>query len=514
MTNCLQDKQEVLDCFIKDNFLEEEIAELEDDERPVWEDIDTKEVIKEIQQKDVLSGLPQDKKLIFGDKYTGSQSQSDTRSTDSKSDKTLSQGVDFSRLSLESETPEGYHPSLEQYYATVNLFNQQKFENPNVNPNLNPNFQNYLTSQQLNTMKTQNLSPQQQQAFYAQMMKAYQQQQQGLQGNFMSYQLPQFKREAPKQQPRINPTLPSFLFRYFCQDYDEKIWYYIDLQQKIQGPFSGKMMDEWYQNGHLPLDLNVTMGKNNGFRTLKELAEIVINGVLSGPTQESPKVSNPQLQAQMAMQQQMQMNEIMKQKLLAEQQNLAKKSSISDLDNPNYSPYSNQGYNKYPQGYGNINQPDYANMQGYYGKVNPNLIQQQQKQQIPTNYLQQKTPIQQPYPYQQGHLQNMQSMQQQKNPGGYPSMQQQNPNINYGMSQQQKVQQFGGMNIPLTGNPNDISLQLKGMLGLLGNTNNQSQNVSGGNIPSSSSKSNQQGNTQIPPRIDTSDFPTLGEASK
>lgn len=44
---------------------------LEDEARPEWEDLDTNQVIKEIQQKDVLSNIPQDKRTIFGAKFQG-----------------------------------------------------------------------------------------------------------------------------------------------------------------------------------------------------------------------------------------------------------------------------------------------------------------------------------------------------------------------------------------------------------------------------------------------------------
>mmetsp|Transcript_30731 Transcript_30731/g.27938 ORF Transcript_30731/g.27938 Transcript_30731/m.27938 type:complete len:85 (-) Transcript_30731:1631-1885(-) len=42
----------------------------EDDDNPVWEDVDTKQVIQDIQKKDFLGMLPQDKKAIFGENTT------------------------------------------------------------------------------------------------------------------------------------------------------------------------------------------------------------------------------------------------------------------------------------------------------------------------------------------------------------------------------------------------------------------------------------------------------------
>lgn len=69
---------------------------------------------------------------------------------------------------------------------------------------------------------------------------------------------------------------PPAIFKFFSADQDEKIWYYLDLQNKLQGAFSAKMMDEWYSNGHLPMELKVTLGRNNEFRTLRDLADTLI----------------------------------------------------------------------------------------------------------------------------------------------------------------------------------------------------------------------------------------------
>jgi len=71
------------------------------------------------------------------------------------------------------------------------------------------------------------------------------------------------------------------------------------------------------------------------------------------------------------------------------------------------------------------------------------------------------------------------------------------------------AQDFG-----LKGNVQDISTQLKGMLGLLpGNMAGFDKNNNTGSMTSSYSKTSQQNTNQKPPPIDTSDFPSLNEAS-
>jgi hypothetical protein len=440
------------------------------------------------------------------------------------------------------------------------------------------------------------------------MMKAgypnnQQQQQQG--GNFMTNQLPPFKREAPKHKP--NPSIPSFIFRYFSQDYDDKVWYYIDLQKKVQGPFSGKMMDEWYYNGHLPLELHVTMGKNNGYRSLKELAEMIVNRSLS-----EEQTANQEMQANknnFQSQQQTQstnVNEILKNrpdlaKLMAEQQKqqeiakmmaeqqkqqISTKGSLdqytskggsldqfgskTSLDqDPNYSQYTGS-YNKipsqgfigtsenvqtksYPYGYNQQQQQQQPGVsyQGFYqGDTNmkmtyhqqQQLLQQQREQQL---LQQQKLASQQlqgqqlqgqvkkTYPTQVTNPNYQGGIQQQTyQMGGSTTTTTQNPNVgtsnigSYGMQttqstktqqqqqQQQQLQQLqqqmqmqqlqqqyqqatnSSQNMNMEGTPNDIASQLKDMLGLM--------------------KVQQQMDSQkqvIPPRIDTSDFPSLNEAS-
>jgi len=118
-------------------------------------------------------------------------------------------------------------------------------------------------------------------------------------------QLPQYKRDPQREmmgagpggpspggqqgyprQEKINPSYPSFIFKYFSPNYEDKLWYYIDLQKRVQGPFTGKTMDEWYSNGHLPLTLNVTIGRNSGYKSIKDLADLIVSRTIQGDEYE------------------------------------------------------------------------------------------------------------------------------------------------------------------------------------------------------------------------------------
>lgn len=109
------------------------------------------------------------------------------------------------------------------------------------------------------------------------------------------------KRESPGSFTNIPKVLPpSIVFKYFSPNYDDKVWSYVDLEGKLQGPFSGRTMDEWYSKGYLPLELNVTIGKGNGFKGLKDLVEIIVNHNTQGESQ-SPMAKTqtpPKMQAQ------------------------------------------------------------------------------------------------------------------------------------------------------------------------------------------------------------------------
>lgn len=41
-------------------------------------------------------------------------------------------------------------------------------------------------------------------------------------------------------------------------------------------------MDDWYSHGHFPIELKVTRGSENEYKTIKELAEFIVTKIING----------------------------------------------------------------------------------------------------------------------------------------------------------------------------------------------------------------------------------------
>ena len=421
-----------------------------DDERPEWEDVDTKKVIEDIKKEDFMATLPQDKGFLLNKNKgpetseratTGRFSQNmydDSKDRDSAFSSSGFGGIDFSKLSFDLDIA----PSVDDFpLKQEDLFPSSFTKSMPLKPTshfgqepINSSFLNSMSyglpvMQQGNMMKSaQPGVPQMQQLQQFQQMQSMQQQhmnhigppmsqmpqmpqpQQPIQkmhqmnqmnpvnpGNptdpnamnpkynqynnqgFLNNQLPPFKREParettgglgfPRHQP--NPTLPSFIFKYFSPNYDEKLWYYVDLQKRVQGPFSGKTMDEWYANCHLPLNLNVTIGNNNGYKSLKELAEIIVNRSLQGdnPPPEPKPVQSPQPQGFSGISDLLKNRPDLAQSTTPPPQQTVSTGKTKTLDEVEKSGPSHPQYAQY-QKYGGPNHPEYAgnagpNEQGY-----------------------------------------------------------------------------------------------------------------------------------------------------
>lgn len=83
--------------------------------------------------------------------------------------------------------------------------------------------------------------------------------------------------------PGIDPLpkdLPSVESKFRPLVTSDKIeWFYIDPSGNEQGPFNGDMMQEWLAGGYLNLDLQIRRKEENGFKTLRELCESLLNYV-------------------------------------------------------------------------------------------------------------------------------------------------------------------------------------------------------------------------------------------
>jgi hypothetical protein len=295
--NQIEEPQEV---DFDNNFLdpkrEENLAKMDDRSRPEWENVDSNQVIQQLQREEFSSGLSQDKRAIFGDRYIESKGETDSqRSNTNRSDGSKNvarDSGDFSKVSFENDRAnlsDEFNMQQGEYYGTAGMRTNQ--QQPQFNMNFNPSEMNqnmYRGQQQQSQGQPQGMNAQYGNKGY--MMGAQGQQQGTVRREGSATSLPQTT--APK-----TTTPPDFIFKYFSPDYDAKVWSYVDLEQKVQGPYSGRTMDEWYSKGYLPLELHVTIGKSNGYRSLKELAEVIINHTTQAQTQVQPQVQ-PQVQAQ------------------------------------------------------------------------------------------------------------------------------------------------------------------------------------------------------------------------
>jgi len=241
----------------------EQFLKTEDRSRPEWEDIDSREGGQYENQ------LLQDKRIIFGDQYLESKGGSspskkgnDRDVTQTKQDPNA-KSTGYGDITEQSEQQR----LLEEYYRSMGRQ------------------QNLPRGEDLGAQLMQQINPQ----AYNKAMQ--QMQMQGRVGssqeinmqkaNAQSAQNVQTQQKVAQSQAQSQPQkssggYPTFVFKYFSPDYDMKFWNYIDLEGNVQGPYSGRTMDEWYSKGYLPLDLKVTYGKSNSFRSLKDLIEVLV----------------------------------------------------------------------------------------------------------------------------------------------------------------------------------------------------------------------------------------------
>lgn len=362
-------------CLSNQYILEQEkLKQMEDEERPEWEDIDTKEVIEDIKKEDFiakLSAMNQEKKGILGERAPKFEQANDfgqsrfgeaNKHSGEKQSSNKAFDIDFSKYNFDVDLKLGaddFPIKQEDLFGSAGFGKNPAQQHQGMNyPGMNVGGLNPASMmQQGNMMRPtpQQLSmPYQQQMQHMNQMPQMHQpmhqmhpmhrpqmdygnmQMRGMgpgpgpgpmgpddmnrhqfggmhpgQQNYMVNQLPPYKRDPAREAmnanvPRPQPV-PDVIFKFFSPSYDEKSWYYIDMQKRVQGAFSGRTMDEWFLNGHLPLTLNVTIGKNNGYKTIKELADIIANpnsamqsNMRGGPPPQEPPMQqmggNPQSQ--------------------------------------------------------------------------------------------------------------------------------------------------------------------------------------------------------------------------
>jgi len=392
---------------LEDDFLDERskesFARMDDRSRPEWENVDSNQVVQ--QREDFQTGLPQDKRTIFGDRYIESRGETDSqRSRTDRSDGSrhiARDSGDFSKVSFEndrSNLSDEFNMQQGEYYGATSGMRanpQQQYAGMGYNPS--EGNQNMYRGQQ------QQMQPQPQYG-----NKGYMGAQQGVTKQGSQTHIQQSQSPVPKSTSSGTP--PDFIFKYFSPDYDAKVWSYVDLEQKTQGPYSGRTMDEWYSKGYLPLELHVTIGKSNGYRTLKELAEVIINHTTQAQAQTQPQ-AQPQVQTaqsrapQQYQQGQQNYGQQYQQYQQYQQQQQHQQYQQQQPQNPQHSQYTQQQQQQYYQqqqqqpqyqaqsgGYGgqggqgqgaqsylaNKNKAYNQNEEAYYGQQSPSVQQKQQ----------------------------------------------------------------------------------------------------------------------------------------
>mmetsp|Transcript_60365 Transcript_60365/g.69968 ORF Transcript_60365/g.69968 Transcript_60365/m.69968 type:complete len:651 (+) Transcript_60365:622-2574(+) len=373
-----------------------------DDNPPVWEEFNAEDIKKDVENMDSLFIGTADKQQtsknaydqFIGD-FSGAQYSKDGGKNygfenNYGDSSTESQRSDSSRNYL---TPQ-QQQELMQYQQQMMMKQQQ---NPNKMPEnfgYNPNIQGIPIQSPKMGMGRQTMGnnpnfstmQQNQQILYnqqQQQQQMYQMQGQGTKGNPTTIGLSK----------QIPATQQSKVFKFFCRDdYEKKLWFYKDFQNKVQGPFSAKEMDEWYDNGLLPLTLMITYGENNNFKTLSELISYINSNSGKQPQQQqqkqtfqtsTPKQSGP---INLSTISSVQMNELLKdpdfiQYAQATRLNIPQIiNSIKEREQQEKYYAMNKNNFGYNQGYpsGGPTNGNFDSQGGYYQNVNQNFAGNQQ----------------------------------------------------------------------------------------------------------------------------------------
>ena len=207
----------------------------EEEERPIWEDVDTKQILEDIKKgTDFLSLYPQDILILNlpGSEYKAQGNAEEDQDEEEEETevedlntifalRVLERG--FSRPSLEIKNDTGAFNNNENYQESAKTANGLLpiiLESPNSIYN-------------------------------------------GSQSAFLPTQY------------GLQTPLNRAVFKKLAQDYEANQWYYTGNDGFMQGPFSSRQMDEWYIMGYLPLDLEINLQESKGFRRLRELVDII-----------------------------------------------------------------------------------------------------------------------------------------------------------------------------------------------------------------------------------------------
>lgn len=441
-----------------------DFTDLDNNERPDWEGDAFNASPSKLNSQDLLEMLKKDKNQLFGTKVIEKKKeeskapepqktfQQPTINTNSGnfggggfSGGGYSGGVDFAKLMFETNQQTQQQQSNyffnqddddEKWGTAFSMFSAKPKNFKHGEQSLDSALKNFvsglglgpstspvkITNQQPTIIRPSTLQPQntiqqnvnqqtnQQQSGYSMMGGIQQNQLQTTQDQLMNIIQPPLRKEASKEIPNLvqgpkkrpNPMYPSFIFRYYSGEYDAPMWFYMDKEKKW-GPYSGKSMDQWYADGYLPLELKVTVGEENQFRTIREIADYIVTRTINGDG-PPPEKKKPQNEALNKLMETMDKNDIknlssnfvapMKAKTVDEIEPMVnyerwaepaekpkKEDKPHNKDGKNYKNYNNRGNynNRYNnqgqfQQHRNYNQGNRFNNQGNFNKQNQIVI--------------------------------------------------------------------------------------------------------------------------------------------
>jgi hypothetical protein len=245
-----------------------DLGGLDNEERPLWEDLDTNKMLEDIKKFDHLPMFSQDIKSSWKGKAL--------EVPQGNKEQKRSQDIWFKDRNAPAEEDDD---DFEKFFSLKTYD-----ESDDIVPNIFHIWHKASSDKQARGTSPKENRLMKSQSFDSEIIKR----------KDTHTPLPAFKnyciqQEANKEEPPTTQTPPSnssskpkdspnpapkSIFKALVPNQDAKLWYYRDLQGSVQGPFTGQMMDEWYSRGYLPLDLDITIASSSGYRKLRELAEI------------------------------------------------------------------------------------------------------------------------------------------------------------------------------------------------------------------------------------------------
>lgn len=247
---------------------------LEDKKRPVWEDIDTQQVLKDIKASDNLNMFSQRIMVRYKMQQEEQLKEEDKEDYFDKifseiREEPMAVMPDIFNLGMKFSSDK--HPQDTDLKRSNSMcsrsFDQELIDHGKNNHKPLPAFRNHRVQKGINSETPTKES--------------------------QSHSL----EEIESVNNYGNPNITYSQQRVFCKlipNNQAKVWHYRDLEGMIQGPYSSQLMDGWYNKGYLPLDLEVTIANSRGFRRIRDIVEIASNirdSVLL-PTNLNPKAFN------------------------------------------------------------------------------------------------------------------------------------------------------------------------------------------------------------------------------